>query len=83
MAKSFPTKVLNPVRWDYPGFFIELDALASHPVPILGIEDVPRCSDWDVGMLVGRPVSAHGMVSHLSIPQDVLMGPSLLPTTKF
>lgn len=38
-----------------PNFFIERDALASRPIPILGMEDVPRrpaCPDtWDRGCL--------------------------------
>lgn len=41
------TKVLNPMEWGYPDFFIKQDMPPSHPVPTLKTRDVPRYPNWD------------------------------------
>ena len=56
---------------------MEWDVSPSHPVPTLGIEDVSRYPDRDVGMLAGRSVPTHGMVPHPGAPRDVPLGPVL------
>ena len=46
-------KVLNPVGRDCLNFSMEWDVPPSHPISTLGIQDMPRRPDRDVGMLVG------------------------------
>lgn len=41
--------------WDCLSFFIEQNKPPPYPIPLLGIEDIPRCPDRDVRMMAGQP----------------------------
>ena len=75
------SKVLNPVGWDCPDFFMEQDAPLSCCIPILGTEDVPRRLDWDVETLRDGSISTHGMVFCFGVPRDVPLGSESLPSS--
>lgn len=40
-------------------------AIPSHPIPILGIEDVPRYLNWMLKCWRDGPITTHGMLSRL------------------